>query len=106
MSEQVPDALVVQSIDGGSIPGSIRIHCTGCPHEAWLAPSGQAVLRDHPEVKTICVHCIPSGPVQMHLAPGAHEELAAEMGDAAAEAAEKLASEFLARRDRNRGRFN
>lgn len=69
------------------IPGSIAF-VAGCGHRAWLAPTGQAQLARLPDLPTVCTRCIPDGPYEMQLAPGAREELAAKIG-------EKLAAVFI-----------
>jgi hypothetical protein len=47
--------------------------CALCNEPVGIYPSGQAVLRDYPEVRLVCDECRDQGAF-MVLAPGAREE--------------------------------
>lgn len=39
-------------------PGSDYTHkCSACGERVVLAPSGQKLLREHPDVTVLCIHC-------------------------------------------------
>lgn len=64
--------------------GSVRI-LADCGHEAWIAPSGVVFLSRHPKILTVCTECMPTGEMDVAVAPGTREELAARFGVARAD---------------------
>lgn len=59
------------------VPGSIAIR-SGCGHDAWIAPSSQAMMKQT-NVRTICNGCMGTREMlaaQIHMNPGAAQELA------------------------------
>ena len=54
-------------------PDQITKRCSNCNHVVGVYPSGQLVMRQHPNVKLLCQVCQPPGQ-QAALAPGAELE--------------------------------
>ena len=54
--DDVPGALVCLPVGGGRpVAGSTRATCTQCGHAVWLAPSGRALLQEHPTIPVLCI---------------------------------------------------
>lgn len=59
----------------GHAPGSIESVCSQCSTTVYIAPSGQELLRVKPEVKPICIRCIPRIPEEeVQMAPISDEQ--------------------------------
>jgi hypothetical protein len=55
-------------------PKMSRDHvCSACGERLGVYPSGQAMLRTHPEIKIVCQKCIPAVDL-FCLVPGAEDE--------------------------------
>jgi ribosomal protein S27E len=54
-------------------PEQISGRCAGCGHEVAIYPSGQQVMKRHPDVRLTCQVCKTPGP-NAALAPGAEFE--------------------------------
>jgi hypothetical protein len=55
-------------------PDQITATCARCGHTVAVYPSGQAVMRQHPDVKLMCQVCRQPGDEAALLAPGAEFE--------------------------------
>ena len=54
-------------------PDQITGKCRTCGHDVGIYPSGQRVLREHPDVEIVCQVCRSPGGIVL-LAPGAELE--------------------------------
>ena len=67
--DDVPSALVCLPVGGGRpVAGSTRTTCAQCGRAVWLAPSGRALLQEHP---TLPVLCLADGRERMRIDPQA-----------------------------------
>lgn len=58
MADELEEILICAPITAFHvIRGSRTTTCTSCQGAVWVAPSGQAMLRDRPATRPMCVKC-------------------------------------------------